>query len=202
MAQTELIAAAPATGQVAAWNYTSPFTFRHRLARCVWGVVWTVLFRPSPRPLRAWRRWLLRVFGAKIGPRALILPSAKIWAPWNLEMGEDSCLGPDVDCYCVEKISIGARATVSQYSYLCGASHDIADPGMRLISGPIVIGLDAWVCADAFIGMNVTVGAGAVVAARATVTRNVEPWTVVAGNPARFLKPRTLRGAADAARAE
>jgi acetyltransferase-like isoleucine patch superfamily enzyme len=51
-------------------------------------------------------------------------PSARIWAPWNLEMGDHACLSEDVDCYCVDKIAIGANTTVSQYSFLCSRSHD------------------------------------------------------------------------------
>jgi putative colanic acid biosynthesis acetyltransferase WcaF len=75
---------------------------------------------------------------------------------------------------------------VSQYSYLCTGTHDYRDPRMPmpLVVGPIVIEAEAWVAADVFVGPGVTIGEGAVVGARSTVVQNVEPWTVVAGNPA------------------
>lgn len=110
-------------------------------------------------------------------------------------MGEQSCLGADVDCYCVDKVSLGAFATVSQYSYLCTASHDISCPDMTLITAPIEIKERAWVCADVFVGPGVTLDEGAVAAARSVVVKHVEAWTVVGGNPARYIKSRMLKAA-------
>jgi putative colanic acid biosynthesis acetyltransferase WcaF len=138
---------------------------------------------------------LLRFFGARIDKGAHPYPRAKIWAPWNLEMGPHSCISDDVDCYCVDRVHIGAHATVSQYSYLCTATHDIEDPHMPLVTAPITIAAGAWVCADVFIGPGVTIGEGAVVGARSSVFRSVDPWAVVAGNPAKLIKQRCLRQA-------
>jgi putative colanic acid biosynthesis acetyltransferase WcaF len=165
----------------------------NRLRRAVWNAAWSLLFRPSPVVFHAWRRMLLRLFGASIGRGAHVYPSCRIWAPWNLSMGAHSCLSHFVDCYSVDRITLGAHATVSQYSFLCTASHDITHPGMRLLTAPIRIEDQAWVCADVFVAPGVVIGAGAVAAARAVVTRNVEPWTVVGGNPAAFIKKRELR---------
>ena len=169
----------------------------NQLARLLWGFVWVFLFRPSPRFLYGWRRFLLRLFGAQVGREAHIYPSVRIWAPWNLSIGEFSALGHDVDCYCVDRVAIGAHVGISQYSHLCTASHDIADPHLKLIHAPIRIDEAAWVAADVFVGPGVHIGAGAVVGARASVFKDVEPWTVVCGNPARFLKRRELNSASD-----
>jgi putative colanic acid biosynthesis acetyltransferase WcaF len=108
-------------------------------------------------------------------------------------MEEYSCLGEEVDCYCVDKIHLGAHATVSQYTFLCSASHDINSPNMGLITAPIRIGPAAWICADVFVGPGVTIGEGAVAAARSVVVDDVEPWTVVGGHPAQFIKQRTIK---------
>lgn len=158
--------------------------------RAIWHIVWILLFRPSPVPLYGWRCFLLRCFGARVGVGAHPYPSARVWAPWNLVMGEHSCLSHQVDCYCVDKVYLGPRVTVSQYSYLCTASHDYNRRDMPLVAAPIRIEADAWVTADVFIGPGVTVGEGAVVGARSTVLRDVEPWTVVAGNPLRVIGQR------------
>lgn len=171
----------------------SCLSLRNRMGRAVWSAVWVLLFRPSPRLLHGWRRFLLRLFGARIGRGAIVRSSARIWAPWNLEMGDDSCLGEFVDCYSVDRIRIGPRAWVSQYSFLCTASHDFEDPGMPLITAPITIEAEAWVAVDVFVGPGVTVGRGAMVGARSSVFRDVAPWTVVAGNPPRTLRKRVLR---------
>lgn len=108
-------------------------------------------------------------------------------------MGDYSCLGHHVDCYSVDKVRIGSDATISQYSFLCTAGHDIEDPRMRLTTAPITIGEGAWICADVFVGPGVVVEEGAVAAARAVVIRDVESWVVVAGNPAETIKRRELR---------
>jgi putative colanic acid biosynthesis acetyltransferase WcaF len=99
-------------------------------------------------------------------------------------MGPHSCLADNVDCYCVAPIRVGEHATVSQYSYLCAASHDYRDIEMPLVVAPIVIEAEAWVAADVFVGPGVRIGEGAVVGARSTVMHDVEPWSVVAGSPA------------------
>ena len=115
-------------------------------------------------------------------------------------MGDYSCLSERVDCYSVDRITIGAQVVVSQGAFLCCASHDISSPIMELTHRSITIMPQAWIAAQAFVGPGVTVGEGAVVGACAVVTKDVEPWTVVVGNPARVIKKRVLRGMEDGGR--
>lgn len=170
----------------------SPHSLGNKVGRVLWGAVWLLLFRPSPRVMHGWRRLLLRLFGARVGRNSRISASVRVWAPWNLSVGDEASLAHAVDCYCVAPIHIGEHATVSQEAFLCSASHEITDPHMRLISAPIEIADQAWVCARAFVGPGVRVGSGAVVGACAVVTRDVTDWTVVAGNPARYIKRREI----------
>ena len=174
-------------------QYQNKLSRRNQLLRLLWSVVWTVFARPLPRSLcSGWKRFLLRCFGAKIHSTAHVYSSAKIYAPWNLVMEEYSCIASEVDCYNVEKIKIGKHATVSQSAFLCTASHDIEKTDMPLITAPVTIENYAWIAADAFIGMGVTIGEGAVAGARAAVFKDVEAWTVVGGNPAKFIKKREI----------
>lgn len=172
-------------------KFRSELSWRNRLARAVWGVSFALLFRPTPRPLHAWRAALLRVFGARLGRGVKVYNSARIWAPWNLVMGDYSVLGDAVDCYAVNRVEIGAHSIVSQYSFLCTATHDVDQPHFPLVTAPIVIGAHAWVAADVFVGPGVTIGEGAVVGARSSVFKDVEPWTVVGGTPARLIRRRS-----------
>lgn len=165
-------------------------TFLNRCARVAWQTVWLILYRPSPRPLHAWRRAILRLFGAKIAAHAYPYPRAKIWAPWKLTMMRGSCIADNVDCYCVDDVYIGERATVSQDAVLCTASHDYRYSGMPLVTAKIRIEADAWVTTRAYVGPGVTVGEGAIVAACAVVVKDVPNWTIVGGNPAKFIKNR------------
>ncbi|MDE5889795.1 MAG: putative colanic acid biosynthesis acetyltransferase [Bacteroidales bacterium] len=176
-------------------HYENELSRRHQMIRFVWGIVWPMFTWFLPRSLcSGWKRFLLRMFGASIDSTAVVYSSAKVYYPANLRMDSHSCLASDVDCYNVAPIHIGSQATISQGAYLCTASHDITDPKNRLLTKPIVIEEQAWVGADAFVGMGVTVGEGAVVGARAAVFKDVEPWNVVGGNPAKFIKKRIVKG--------
>lgn len=164
----------------------------NKLARSLWQVIWLFCYRPTPRVFHPWRCLLLRLFGAKLGRAVHPYPSARIWAPWNLEMADYSCLSENVDCYSVEKIRIGFRTTVSQYSFLCTASHDYSRSDMPLLAAPITLGGNVWITADVFVGPGVTIGDGAVVTARSSVFEDVAPWTVASGNPAVAIKARRM----------
>ena len=102
-------------------------------------------------------------------------------------------MSADVDCYAVAPIVLGDNVTVSQGVKLDTASHDIASPIMELMYAPIVIEANAWVAAWSIVLPGVTVGEGAVVGAGAVVTKDVAPWTVVGGNPAKVIGRRELR---------
>ncbi|MEI8226785.1 MAG: putative colanic acid biosynthesis acetyltransferase [Planctomycetota bacterium] len=173
-------------------DYRNRLPVWNHLGRAVWGIAWLLLFRPTPPQLFLWRRLLLRLFGAKMADTSTVYPSSRIWAPWNLTMESHSCLGPEVDCYNVASVHIGVDAVVSLRTFLCTASHDIRQPDRPLITGAITIARGAFVFAEAFIGMNVTVGEGAVVAARAVVVKNVPANAIVAGNPAQVIGDRVI----------
>lgn len=169
-----------------------PYSRREYLGRALWALA-LPLFRCSPRPLFGWRNLLLRTFGAHVGRGVHVDPSARIEIPWMLELGDGAAIGAHVWVYCLGPIRIGARATVSHRAHLCGGSHDYTDPALPLLRTGLSVGEDAWVCSDAFIGPGVSVGEGAIVGAAAVAMRDVLPWNVVAGNPARFMKMRDLK---------
>ncbi len=167
----------------------------HRARRIVWAVVNRTLFRLfATRHFKGVRHFLLRLFGAQVDRQALVYSSCTIFAPWNLRIGR-ACIGPHTELYNKAMIEIGDDCVVSQGACLCTASHDIADLMLPLKVAPITVANHAWVAADAFVGMGVTIGEGAVVGARAAVFKDVEPWTVVGGNPAKMIKRRQIRGA-------
>lgn len=175
-------------------QYDSSFSLSNKIKRLVWNVCCWIFFKPFNFGFfRSYRNLVLRIFGAKLDSKVNIYASAKIWAPWNLEMKDYSCLGPKVDCYNQGRITIGAHSTISQKSYLCASSHDISDPKIKLIIKPIIIEDQVWVAADAFVGPGVTIKQGAVVGARSAVFKDVEAWSVYGGNPAKFIKKRILK---------
>jgi len=160
------------------------YTRGEQLRRVLWGFGrW--LLRLSPRPCFAWRRAVLRAFGARVGAHVNVYPSTHVYMPWNVEIGDWTALGEDVFVYSLGKVSIGKGVTLSYRSHLCAGTHDLSDPALPLIKPPIRIEDSVFVGTDAFIGPGVSVGREAVVGARAVVVKNVEPRNIVAGNPAR-----------------
>lgn len=169
------------------------FSLGHRVFRVCWSLIWLVFASWTPPALRPWRRLLLRLFGAKISNTAGIYGSARIWYPPNLEMGHYSYMGRHVNCYSMAKIKFGDYAIVSQGANLCAGTHDIDDPNFQLHARPIYIADRGWVAAEAFVGPGVTVGEGAVLGARGVAFKDLAPWTVYAGNPARKVRMRKRR---------
>lgn len=177
-----------------ALRYRSGFTASAKLRRFVWEVVWLLAFRPTPRwALHGWRRFLLRCFGAEVGAGCRIAPSCRVWAPWNLAMGEFSALGDGVDCYSMGRITIGSKVAVSQRSFLCAGSHDTRSLSRPLVTGPIVIGDHVWIAAESMVHPNVVIGEGAVIGARSVVLKDMPAWSICAGNPCRKIKDRVLK---------
>lgn len=169
------------------------FSVANRLARVVWGIAYLLLFAPSPRPLHFWRRGLLRLFGAKVGPGAHVYPRVKIWAPWNLELAKECGVANGAILYSQTRIVIGERAVVSQGAHLCTGTHDYSLGGFPLTTAPIVVGAGAWLAAECFVMPGITIGEGTVIGARAVVTKDMPAWSVCAGHPCRVIKPRVLK---------
>ena len=175
-------------------KYENRLGRKHQAVRMLWNILWTLTTWFLPRSLgMGWKRSLLRMFGANVHPTAQVYSSARIYYPANLTMEAYSCLADGVECYNVAPVTVGAHSTISQGTLLCTASHDITDSHHRLVTAPIVVEDQVWIGARAYIGMGVVVRQGAVVGATASVYKTVEPWTVVGGNPARFIKKREIR---------
>lgn len=173
--------------------YVDSLTMRNKLARLFWALIRFFFFCPFPGPLfKKWRCLVLKAMGAKIGKNCDFAHTCKIWAPWNLQTGHFVAFGENAECYNVAKITIGSMVTVSQDAYLCTASHDIRSINKPLKTGAITLGDFTWICAKSIILPGVQMGEGSVAAAGAVVTKNVEAWTVVGGNPAKVIKKREL----------
>jgi len=170
----------------------SPWTFREKLIRAVWMVIGQPLFHFSFHNWYPFRAWLLRLFGARIGKGVRIRPSVHVEIPWNIRIGDAVTVGDEAILYSLGTITIGPRTIISQYAHLCAGTHDHTDRRFPLIRDPITIGKDAWIGADAFVGPAVTIGDLAVLGARSSAFKNLDPAVVYVGNPARPLKRREL----------
>lgn len=156
----------------------------------IWNLVYAILFRWSPKPFHGWRILLLRIFGGKIEKGVHIYPGVKIWAPWNLEVGEQSGIANGVNLYSQGKIKIGKRVVISQGAHLVAGTHDYNLPGFPLLTMPIIIKDHVWLAAESFVHPGITIEEGAVIGARSVVNKNMPAWMVCSGHPCKPIKER------------
>lgn len=173
-------------------KFKLPKNFRGKSAITVqlWWFVSYVFFKPSPQFLYGWRRLLLRLFGAKIGKKVIIRPTATITYPWKLEIGDYSWIGDEVVLYTLGKIAIGNNSVVSQRSYICTGSHDYSTKGFVIYEKPIVIEDGCWIATDVFVGPGVTIKKNTVVGSRSSVYKDLPSNSICVGNPAKVIKER------------
>lgn len=175
-------------------KYHNRHGLKNKISRLLWQLVWGLFVRPTPSwALHGWRALLFRIFGAKIGNGVILRSSLRCWQPANLVVGKHCMLDSDVNLYAVDRIIIGDNCAVSEGAYLCTASHEVKSETFELKTAPIVLGNGVWVAAKAIILPGVTIGEGAVVAAGSVVAKDVAPWTIVGGNPARIIGTRNLK---------
>ncbi len=165
--------------------YRSPWSRREQIGIKLFALVWRIGCSWTPGPANRWRLIVLKLFGCRISGRPFVAPSVRIRVPWQLEMHDRACLGDGAEVYNLGDCVLRARCTVAQHGYLCGGSHDLSKRALPLIVAPIDIGEDAFLGARSFVMPGVTIGEGAVVGAASVVVKDAEPWTVVAGNPAK-----------------
>ena len=168
-----------------------------KIRRILWNTTYILLFRPAILPfLNSWRIMLLRLFGAKLHPTAVVYASAKIWAPWQLRLDEKACLGPNTIVYNQDMVWLKQGALLSQYSFICTAGHDTSKKSSAqegLITAAVTLHEWSWVGMHAFISMGVEVGAYSIVGANAGVYADVPSETIVGGNPAKYIKQRLIK---------
>lgn len=172
---------------------TSQVPANQKLKARVWSIVNSSIFRYSPFFLRSFRVFLLKSFGCKISRGSSISRLARIDFPWNVTIGYLSSIGSNAWIYALDKIEIGDKICVGEEVKLLTGSHDISDRNFRLITKPIKIDNGCWIGTSSTILPGIHIGEGAVIGACSLVTKDVAAWTVVGGNPAKFIKKREIR---------
>ena len=158
---------------------------------------WFFLGLPALRcsllPSSAMRRVLLRAFGAKVGRNVVIKPGTRVKYPWRLSIGDNSWIGEECWIDNLADVSIGNDVCISQAAYICTGNHDRSDPAFGLVVKPVTLRDGSWIGARVTVCPGVEFGEGAMATAGSVVTRSIAPWEIHAGNPARFVKQRSVR---------
>lgn len=173
-------------------KFVLPKNFRGRRGWYVqlWWLTEAIFFRPSLQFMYSWRRFLLRLFGAKVGKNVIIRSTVHTQFPWKVSIGDNSWIGDYVHLYSLGEITIGNNVVISQKSYLCSGSHDYTKVDFPITNLPIIVEDECWIATDVFIAPGVVIGRGTVVGARSSVFKSVPPGKVCTGNPAKVVKSR------------
>ena len=175
-------------------TFKLPKNFRGRNAFIVqlWWLVQAIFFRNSPQFLYGFRRFLLRLFGAKIGKKVIIRPTVRITYPWKVTIGDYSWIGDDVVLYSLGIIEIGANTVISQKSYICAASHDYSKLDFPIFASKVVIADACWLATDVFVAPGITINSGTVVGSRSSVYKDLPKNKICMGNPAIIIRDRKV----------
>jgi acetyltransferase-like isoleucine patch superfamily enzyme len=134
----------------------------------------------------------LRLFGAKIHPRASLQLGVMVFGPASgLVVGRDTVINPEVRLDARRGLTIGSNVSISREVFVLTLGHDYNDRGFALKGNKVFIEDNVWIGVRAVIMPGVTLAEGSVIAANATVTRSTEPWSVYAGTPAKKIGVRT-----------
>lgn len=140
------------------------------------------------------RRKVLVLFGARIGSGFYIRPGVNIHFPWKLVVGNNVWIGESCTFLNLEPLTVGNDTAFAHEVYVSTGDHDITRQDFPYANRSVEIGSYSWIGTRAFVGAGTKIGEGAVVAAGAVVVRDVSPWTIVGGVPARVLGHRKLEG--------
>jgi len=136
------------------------------------------------------RMGLYRWLGLKADEGSIIWCGNKINDCINISLGRNSILGPCNVLLAQGGIEIGENVNISGFCFIISQEHDIHDPGLRTTLAPVIIEDYAWIATGVTILPGVRIGKGAIIAAGSIVTKNVEAFAVMAGNPARKIAER------------
>ena len=162
---------------------------RSRIIELAWLMVQAALFA-SDIPGSAWRRFLLRMFGAKVGDGVVIKPRVRVKFPWRLEIGAQSWIGEGVWIDNLATVSIGTHACISQGAYFCTGNHDWTASTFDLRAQTISVGDHAWVCAMATLLPGARLAEGSILLVGARLSGSSEPDSIYDGCPARKIAIR------------
>ena len=163
-----------------------------RIVHVLWYFWGLPLLRSSLIPSSSFRRWLLRLFGARVGHGVVIKPGTRVKYPWLLAVGNHSWIGEDAWIDNLAPVTIGSNACISQGAYLCTGNHDWTDPHFGLIVRPITIGDSAWVGARSVVCPGAIFSEGSVSAAGSVAAGTLLPYTIYAGNIAAAVRTRQI----------
>lgn len=157
-----------------------------------------MLFQVSTLPSCHFRKLIYKILGANIGPMVVFHFKTEIRSPHTLHVGKGTVIGDNALLDARYGLYIGENVNISSNVSIYTFQHDHKDSYFKTTlrsMKPVKIGNRVWLGCNVIVLPGVTIGEGAVCCAGCVVTKNVEPYAVVAGIPAKKVneRPRDLR---------
>lgn len=172
---------------------TTPFSFKHKIRVYAWKLINKTIFRIIPNQIRRPRIIMLNLFGAKIANNCYIHRNANIESPWNLTMGNLSHIGENCNVQCLNKIVIEEKCTIGRDCRLLTGSHNIDSLTFEMTTKPIIIKSGTWLTTGVSVMPGVVIGEFSVAYVNSLITKNIEPFSVIGGSPAQFIRKREIK---------
>lgn len=146
--------------------------------------------------IKSLRGWHYRNLVSSAGENLRVATNVKLANPKNISVGDNCYLGDGVQLYAWnEKISIGNHVLIAADAKMITRKHGFSDMEAPIseqgyMNAPVIIEDDVWIGFQAIILSGVTIGEGSIVGAGAVVTKNVDPYSIVGGVPAKLIRKR------------
>ena len=159
----------------------------------MWYLVNAILFRSFVLPISGVKRFILRLFGAKIGKGVVIKPYVNIKYPWKLTIGENTWIGENVWIDNLDQVTIGNNVCISQGALILSGNHDYNKSSFDLIVKPIVLEDGVWIGAKSMVTQGVVCYSHSILAVNSVASSDMETDKIYRGNPAVQVRSRTIR---------
>lgn len=144
-------------------------------------------------PSHCFRHFFYRLAGIKIGRGSTIHTKARFYDPRNISVGEDTIIGEEAVLDGRAKLLIGNHVDIASEVMIYNSQHNIEDESFKAEDKPVIIEDYCFIGPRSIILPGVTVGKGAIIAAGAVVTKDVPPYAIVGGVPAKIIGERKLK---------
>lgn len=131
-----------------------------------------------------------KLYNAKIGKNVCMYRSLELRNPRNLVIDGDNSIGKNVMLDARKGLHIEKGCVIASHVLIWTLHHDYNSDDFHVIGAPVTLGAHSWICSRAIILPGVNIGKGAVVASGAVVTKDVPPYAIVGGIPARIIGKR------------
>lgn len=172
-------------------SWYRPGSVFKRLAWFVAGRLFVNTYIPFPVSIKI---GILKLFGARIGAQVMIKPKVNIKYPWFLTVEKNAWIGENVWIDNLTFVTIGENCCLSQGALLLTGNHNYKSPTFDLKVSPIVLEDGVWIGAKAVVCPGIVCGSHSMLTVSSVATRHLEAYGIYSGNPAQYIRKRSLQG--------